>query len=400
MAPRSMLRSFAIPAISKQCRVLALLSTVLACGAAASAADFNAASTLTRFDDNNPRASWSIPRNWGGQCPQSAADTGIIGDHASMSVGDPLGRTGNQPIIQLDPGGTLWVAREFDQPLRLNGGVLHEGRRHRDACHGDIEVAADSIITTLNDGSDSGRLTIAGKVWNDKPVTLCLVGDIEWRTDCRSSLSAAISIADGTLYLLDADDSNRLGTGEIRLLPQARLLFRSQHGSRPCTLSNNISGAGSLSAAEHTDNSLLSAKGITLHPGLPGQAGTLAVSGGFEFEPGPASRPCSTLCIEIHGPGTFADKDYSQLVIRGKFADSLDNADLQLIVDPSLSLAEVEHYTLNILTAAQTDITKFKPFHSITVTRGTEQGSAQVQFQADQQLGGGAIVVTGIKFPQ
>ena len=378
---------------------LMFLITTVGFVRASAATEFRATSQFDSFDDKLPEGSWSQVENWGGQMPRTAADVGIIGRGRSLSAGYPLGQAGDRPVIQIDPGGTLWFAHDFDQPLRLNGGQLRESPRRKDLCGSDIEITADSTITSQTNNDDAGRMRLAGKIWNSKPHILTLGGEIQWMTDAHSTLSTTLSIANGTLYLFDVSDTSKLGSGDLWLYPQTRLYLRGNRADRFCRLINNISGTGSLRAGDHPESFALSASGITLHPGLPGQAGTLSVMGNFGFEPGTANQPFNKIVIEVHGPGTFVEQDYSQLVLRGRLTDSLNTVDLELMVDPNLAPEEVQQYSLNVMSITDTDITRFKPFHSVLIRQGQKTGSAQVLFQANTVVSGSSVHVVGINLP-
>ena len=70
----------------------------------------------------------------------------------------------------------------------------------------------------------------------------------------------------------------------------------------------------------------------------------------------------------------------------------------ELLIDPALPIEEVQHYSLPVVSIVDTDITKFKPFHSVVVRRGQQTGRAQVRFQADPLVSGSNVTVSGISF--
>lgn len=365
------------------------------------AGEFHAVPVLVpeKNDAGAKAASWSRPENWSGpdhQGPTSAADVGIIGSGHELSVGDPLGKPDSRPLIQVDAGGTLLCERSFDQPLRLNGGQIQLPVWKPNLCRAAIQVTADSTIDTPDSHFGGGQTRFDGKFSNSKPVTLTLDGDAIWTADCHDTFTATIVVAHGTLLLTDTEDSGRLGRGEIRLLEMGRMLFRHTRQIERCSLTNDLSGIGTIQAAENAPIATIRAEGITIRPGVPGQGGTLAVAGDLSFQRGTHGNPYNKLVIEVHGPGTFIGHDYSQLSVRGALADTLDTVDLELLLDSALKPDEMKGWSLNVLNVGATDISGFRPFRSISVHQGDRKGSAKVSLIHDTQMPMGSVIVTDI----
>jgi hypothetical protein len=366
------------------------------------AADFHATGTIQDlFQAERQESSWSRPENWtgpNGDGPKTAADVGHIGDGHALSTGDSLGKPSDRPFIQIDKGGLLWITRETNQPIRLNGGTIRPTWNDGRFVRGPLEVTQDSTLYAFDDYTGGGHLHLASKVSNTKPVTLTIHGDVRWEGDSSKTCSATMHVDFGTLFLANAGDSSYLGTGDIVLLPATRFVFLRGGDHRLYRLVNNVIGDGAVQVEGDEHRSVLSPIGITLHPGQPHKAGTLVTYGSLKFERA-SDGTFNKLIIEIHGPGDTPDRDYSQLVSHDPFLDSLDNVDLTLLIDPALSVDEVKKYVLNIFDAKQTDITGFKPFHSVTVRHGDQTGTAKITFHADDTNNGGMATVSEISVP-
>jgi hypothetical protein len=372
------------------------------------AADFQATGTIKqpgafqdRIESSRKEASWSLPGAWSGpnaNGPTTAADVGYIGDGHSVATGDPLGKPGDQPTIQVDKGGVLYIAHETNQPIRLNGGTIHGTWDMGRIVSGPIDVIDDSTLYAYADTSHGGELHLTARFSNTKPVTLTVHGDVRWEGDSSKTCSANFRVKFGSFFLAGAGDSSYLGTGDILLLPSTRFVFLRAGDQSVYRLVNNVFGDGTIQVDGDDHHTTLTTVGVTLHPGQPQQAGTLVTTGTLQFDRAP-NGTFNKLIIEVHGPGDTVDREYSQLVSRGPITDTLDNVDLTLLIDPALPADEVKKYVLNILDAKQTDITGFKPFHSVTVRHGDQTGTAKITFHADESNIGGIATVSEISVP-
>ncbi|HEX4123214.1 MAG TPA: hypothetical protein VHY37_00700 [Tepidisphaeraceae bacterium] len=375
-----------------------------AVGRACFATDYHLVVTFPPWDVYNRKMNWSNPRDWetadhANGVPSTAHDVGIVPDGLHISVSEPLGTDNNRPTIRVDRGGTLWMPRDLENPLVLNGGTLYGDWQGKTAVS-PITLTADSTIGARDEWG-GWQIQVDAPVSNPKPVILHINGTVMWKSDDSKTFTGAIDVDRGVIgFPTGPLGSGLIGTGPIQLGVETAMMFTQERDLVRYPVTNALSGDGSIWAGNMYPQNILAFSGETLRPGLPDKPGTLCVrAGSFEFERH-AGRPVQFV-VEVNGNGANPKADYSQFAIVGNLANSMNNADLILRLKPDMTPQQAAALRLDVITTQRNDLTRenvdWQPFHSVQVIAGNRKGSATVKVVADPLTEGSDVEVSDIR---
>ena len=250
--------------------------------------------TNTAWGQDNTAYAWWQAGNWSNRLPACAGDTGIVPGGRTASPDGDLGTAGDRPTIVAQAGSSLYfLSTVAATPLVLAGGTF-DFNYHNVNYGGSVAIVSNSLFHANELTSDGSNHQVLGPMTGGAGITVSTYGCLWWSAN-NSNLHCSVRVGPGNFAL---GDDNALGSGPVSLDVGALLSRYYDWNPQALTLTNALSGFGTVASADCT----LSRN--TIMPGAITNAGVLTV----------AARRCTltnaTLAINL-----FADGSYGQLLV-------------------------------------------------------------------------------------